>query len=679
MRRSLPWLAALVLACAACSGSPDSGGVDIVKQKKDWGCWTDGECVVPEGEAPDYTPSYGCQADFDALASRPLDGSIPGARSSKTVIDTLDHDALYFLNAEKYPMHYEFCFDYLSGQGKPPVAETGEFSSTEYYSPHRRFLLGAITFYQEPGIWTYEIAPYDTATAEMVAKSYDIVRQEVFFGDILYFHPTSELVEILLPDLPEQVKVVTTDELFQGVTFLPLNPGETIGRLRFLKVAELEGGETFVMPWDIAVLDKIPNDIAVVAGIITGELQTPLSHINVLSQNRGTPNMSLLGAMSNDHLRSLEGEWVRLEVNPFDYSVVKVSKKEADEWLEEHKPPPVTIPELDLTITDLRDLDLPEDDPNHVTLENIPAFGGKASHYALLSRIGEDVPVPKAFAIPVCYYRQFEEQNGFDELLDELLAHDRFRNDIEFREDALEALRTDMKNGELDLDFKEMVLVKLAHDYPGIRTRFRSSTNAEDLDGFTGAGLYTSKSGDPNDEKRPVEDAIRKVYASLWNFRAYEEREYRGIDHRGVGMALLVHRSFPAEDANGVALTNNIFDTTQPAFYINVQVGDFSVVKPMPGLSTDQFLYYYLSPNKPITFLGHSNLVPKGETVLTHDQTRALGKALFAIRKEFVQYYMKAGKFYAMDVEFKFNTDVDQSVLWVKQARPHYGWAGGGE
>jgi hypothetical protein len=40
--------------------------------------------------------------------------------------------------------------------------------------------------------------------------------------------------------------------------------------------------------------------------------------------------------------------------------------------------------------------------------------------------------------------------------------------------------------------------------------RFRSSTNAEDLDGFTGAGLYTSKSGDPNDPNS-VLDAVRNV------------------------------------------------------------------------------------------------------------------------------------------------------------------------
>src|SRR5690606_12452291 len=109
-----------------------------------------------------------------------------------------------------------------------------------------------------------------------------------------------------------------------------------------------------------------------------------------------------------------------------------------------------------------------------------------------------------------------------------------------------------------------------------------SSTNAEDLDGFTGAGLYDSKSGDPNDPQRPVLDAVRKVWASVWYFRAFEEREYRSIEHTAVGMGLLVHNSFPEEEANGVALTNNPFDKSglDPAFYVNVQLGDESVVLP---------------------------------------------------------------------------------------------------
>jgi len=57
-------------------------------------------------------------------------------------------------------------------------------------------------------------------------------------------------------------------------------------------------------------------------------------------------------------------------------------------------------------------------------------------------------------------------------------------------------------------------MAKLEVYYPGIRMRFRSRTNAEDLDGFSGNGIYTSESSGPMVSTR-VTDAVRTVWASL--------------------------------------------------------------------------------------------------------------------------------------------------------------------
>jgi len=96
-------------------------------------------------------------------------------------------------------------------------------------------------------------------------------------------------------------------------------------------------------------------------------------------------------------------------------------------------------------------------------------------------------------------------------------------------------------------------------------------------------------------------------------------------------------------------------------------------------VTTDQFQYFFFYPNQPTVFLGHSNLVPPNENVLTRKQTYALGQALDAIHKAFEDWYQKPGSFYAMDVEFKFDTGSEdvEPRLWVKQARPHPGWAVG--
>ncbi|MFT5457975.1 MAG: hypothetical protein ACI9K2_004478, partial [Myxococcota bacterium] len=580
------------------------------------------DCAIDPAEAPDFSPVLGCRDDFDVLASDPLDASIPGAQSVKTVVDRLQDDRLYVQHSGRYPIHWEFCFEHLSGGGLPIVPDLSSFNRSEYYSPDRRFLLGAITWYEEPSVWVYEIAPYDTADADMVTTAFRQIRDAVYFGDALMFHPSSSAVEEVAEDLPPDIPVITTDELFADITYQPLNLATTLGKLTFYD--DLDGE----LPWyrELLVLDAVPNDVSVVAGIVTSEFQTPLSHINVLSQNRGTPNMALKGAFEDPVLRGLEGLWVELTVEAMDWSIREVSQEEADAWWEANRPDPLDVGPMDLSVTDLvdaedvLDLSLPLADALSAAT---PAFGGKASHFGGLTHIGDAVPVPDAFVVPVYFYDQFMTDNGLWPRVEAMLADPAFQGDPAVRDAELASLRDTIEAGVLAPGLERRVLDKLEADYPGLRMRFRSSTNAEDLQGFNGAGLYSSKSGDPGDPSDPVSEAILSVWASVWNFRAFEERAYFGIDHRRIGMALLVHPSFPDEEANGVAITANIYDVAglEPGFYINVQQGEASVVFPEEGVTTDQLVYYFYAPGHSTVFLEHSNLVPEGEDVLSPTET----------------------------------------------------------
>jgi hypothetical protein len=641
------------------------------------------ECRIPAGDEPDFSHQLGCEDDFTVLASDPLDASIPGASSVKTVIDRSDGDTLYFQHSERYPIHWDFAWANLSGNGLPIVPELGLFNATEYYSPSRRFLLGAVSYYEEPGVWAYEIAPYDTASAEMIAQAYRLIRDNAWFGRALYFHPGSESVASRVHDLPWDVRVISTEALFAGISYQPLNLGCSMGTIGFYESDQVDE----VSSREIVVLDAVPNDISVVSGIVTATWQTPLSHINVLSQNRGTPNMALRDAWESPELRALEGQWAELCVEAMDWSVRSVTQEEADAWWEAFKPEPLEVTPMDLTVTDLRDetgiLDLDHYDLAGAISAAVPVFGGKATHYGALARIGDEVPHPHAFVVPVYYYHQHMEQHGLLEVAEAMLAEPDFQADAAVRRERLEELQQAIIEAPIDEDFHAQLLAKLEADYPGIRMRFRSSTNAEDINGFNGAGLYDSESATPGDATDPVDVAVKVVWASLWSYRAYEEREYYSIPHIDIGMALLCHHSFPDEEANGVAITANIYDTTgmEPAFYVNVQLGEESVVQPDPGVSSDVFLYYYDMPGQPVVYLASSSLVEPGETVLSHAQTYALGQALSAIHSTFYPVYGGTGGFYGMDVEFKFDDDWDgdpgdEPRLWVKQARPYPGWGG---
>lgn len=652
-------VALLVIGCAGC-GTEEAPAQAALK------------CAIPAGQKPDSAAELSCPADFAALAWRPPGASIPGARSTKTIVDTADANQLYFLNAEKFPLHYPFAVKYLSGKGKPLVKDQGSFAK-EYFSPTRRFLLGAVTAYDRPGqaqptIWTWEIAPYDTMSKDQIVQAYDAVAAKTWFGKELYLHLNTQALTTLAVQLPKRIKVITTTALFAGSTFQALNPGTAVGQLRFYKVEDLDAKKTWVTPRDVAVLDRVPNDISVVAGLVTAQLQTPLSHVNVLSQNRGTPNMALVGADTNSKLRALENRWVKLEVTGFDWKIAEVTKAEADAWWQAHKPAVVAVPKLDLSVQAPRDC-------TQITSADVAAFGGKASNYGQLAHI-PDLPVPKAFAVPVYFYHQFALQHGIPGKVAALLADSKFTDDPLVREKKLQELADFVEQAPLDPAFEALLAAKIAQDLPNQRVRLRSSTNAEDLDGFTGAGLYTSETFDPANPSKGLTKAVRKVWASLWNLRAFEERTWRGIDHSAVAMALLVHRGFPTEDANGVALTNNLFDPLQPAFYVNVQKGDVSVVQPPADVTTDQFLHYFAYPGQPVVWLGHSSLVPEGQQVLSPAQIAELGIALDRLHQAFAPIFAKTGQFFAMDVEFKFNTDPGEpSKLWIKQARPHQGWA----
>ena len=642
------------------------------------------ECVIAEAE-PVFGQQVGCREDFEKLAAEPFDASIPGALSVKTVLDRLDGEALYFQNSKLYPIHWDFARNHLSGNGLPYVPDLATFNTTEYYSPDRRFILGAVSYYEGPAVYAYEISPYDTASAEMITSAYRAIRDNAYFGRELKFHPTSTAIDALVPSLPDDIAVITTDELFAGIDYQPYNLGTTTGQLRFYTAEEVDG--TYTPFRDLVVLDEVPNDISITAGIITGQFQTPLAHINVLSINRGTPNMGLRDAQNHPDLVALKDKWVELTVEPNGWSIREITAAEADAWWEANKPEPLIVPAIDLETTDLRpveDIIIDGEDLKEQIDLGITRFGAKGTNYAALYDVGPEVPIQNAFVIPFYWYVQHMETNGLQAELEALFAHPNW-SDALFREAELEAFKERIVEAPIDPAFLDLVFAQgnkiLGNDDSEVGWRFRSSTNAEDLGTFTGAGLYTSKTGDPDygrdtDADDTVAHAIKTAWASLWNPRAYEEREYYSIDQLGVAMALLSTPNFPEEEANGVAITNNIFDTSglEPAFYVNVQRDGYEVVQPELGFIPDAYLHYFNIPGSPVVYISHSNLIPDGETILDAAQVNELGIALNAINNFFRPVYgSDPGVWYGMDVEFKFddkNNPGGPQELFIKQSRP---------
>jgi rifampicin phosphotransferase len=86
-------------------------------------------------------------------------------------------------------------------------------------------------------------------------------------------------------------------------------------------------------------------------------------------------------------------------------------------------------------------------------------------------------------------------------------------------------------------------------------------------------------------------EAIKTVWASLWNYEAYEARESAGINHAAVYPAVLVQEGMNA-DAAGVLITTNPFDREEKGtVYINAKRG--LGIRVVEGRSVPEQLIYY--------------------------------------------------------------------------------------
>jgi hypothetical protein len=450
--------------------------------------------------------------------------------------------------------------------------------------------------------------------------------------------------------------VVTTDDIFANTRYQPLNPGEAYGYLRFF---DGPVDPARVRPFDIVVLAEVPLDLPVCAGVITSQLQTPLSHVAVLSANRGTPNMALRDANHDTSLRALDGQLVRLHVTPQEYAIDRTSQQDAERAWNAHRPAQMAH----LHRSDA-DVGLPPLD--QIGPGDVDTVGAKAAQMGALAQITPALPLPRAFGLPFHAYVEHLRRNRLDAELSRMLADPQFQTDPTVRERSLATFRDHIVAAPVDPVLLTRVRNEIHARFPNVGVRFRSSTNAEDLPGFNGAGLYLSTRTDANPTNAQIADAIRRVWASTWNFQGFEERTYYRIPQDEVAMGILVQESIDDDVATGVAITANPFDEGRPGFYINAQVSEGSVTSAGTGEVAEQSIFYTYPAPGALERLSSSSRTHGGR-VLNDDELTTLSHHLASIRDFFFgNVEWQTGQ--AMDVEFLVAGPSRRVV--IVQARP---------
>ena len=180
-----------------------------------------------------------------------------------------DDDALYFQDTEASRCTASFAIDHL---GWPPGAPFVE----QYLRPDRRFVLGALTYYEEPAVvglraralrHRVERAPRPTCSSASTRRRV-LRRRAALPPDV------GGAAARWRRELPARSPSSPPSELWAGIDYQPLNLGETYGQVRVLTADEL--ATTYVGPREIVVLDRVPNDLTVVAGVVDRGVPDPV-------------------------------------------------------------------------------------------------------------------------------------------------------------------------------------------------------------------------------------------------------------------------------------------------------------------------------------------------------------------------------------------------------------------
>jgi hypothetical protein len=618
----------------------------------------------------------------------------------KFAITANDSYRVYFQDSGKYLFHYDFATARLPGFKGLTRAQ---FDDVSLRTNNQQVVLGTLLY--EPGEDPKEVGIQfvgaDAYSREQIANWFEAVRAAIVAegGWNALYLPTYEQATVAAAnaDFFSGRGIEVSSVLRWTGSASVYSQGWAIGTLKYFPTPQIQAAYTDgrLGPVDILLTDDTPAELPYVSGILCLKPATPNSHVAILAHSYGIPFAFLGTPELKATAQALLGKQVIVGTSNqgFRSSVVRLldatnlTPALREEMLAAKQPPSIQLaPKARfgqyIAATD------------NLVPSDIKFFGGKAANYGFLRRA---IPSNSHPAIAISF-------DLWDDFLDQALTTGKtLREEIDLRLSKyhyppapaelaadLKAIR-DLITGSTqftETQKSQLAAALLGMFDPKQNIRFRSSTNVEDTETFTGAGLYDSYSGcldddldsdstgpslcDPTEtNERGVFRAIRKVYASFYNDNAFMERLRRGVDETKIGMAILVHYSSPDENelANGVATIayqNSSFGTSYQALMVT-QKGAVSVTNPGSSAIAESVDVSQFSFGSRFAELKQrSSLVPLGGTVLQWEQEYYdFGDLFLAVSQKYREYYVTRTN-YTLDFEYKKIVPGD---LLVKQVR----------
>ena len=509
--------------------------------------------VVAQKDAPRSVATINSQAEFDSLAVTYDPDTSYALPHLLFVIDRQDQNKIYYVNTRRYAFHKDFVNGtYLS------LERGREFFENNYLKANRRFILGTIAYQTPLKRWTFEFWEGDLIPADQIKVTADVIKGS-FFTPVAY-KPNSNRQDEESRKVAGLERVLQSD-IAREQEYQALNVAKGLGRIHVIPKLDdhVEIGFN-----EILVLDEVPVQLPPVAGVITSHPSTPLSHINLLAKGWGIPNAYIKNAQTL--LKQYDGWWVAFETRRDGYTIKRADVDQLREYQRRlAQRLDVVKPRFNLAETRLLGL-------SRQRAPSAIAYGGKSANLGeVMNAHLPGIVVPNGFTIPFYYYNQFLQANKLDDAIFALLNDQKFVHDPAYRREKLANLRESIKQGKFDEELRAQILRRVKLEFPRKGLFVRSSSNSEDLPNFSGAGLYTTVPNvrDPNQ----IADAVKTVWASIWNFEAYEARERAVVDHSKIFMAVLIQEGINSE-SSGVMITTDPFDRdNKGATYISAKRG----------------------------------------------------------------------------------------------------------
>ncbi|MDQ3799185.1 MAG: PEP/pyruvate-binding domain-containing protein [Acidobacteriota bacterium] len=595
------------------------------------------------------------RAEFDSIARTYHQGTPFALPHAMFVIDRKNNNRIYYVNSQRFRFHKDFLLaNYL-------VARGADVFNPIYIDENRRFIVGTIAWQKPVGKFTWELWEGDLATAAHIRLANTVINR-TFFQPVSY-KPNSTRQDDVSARLG--IRRVLQSDIAKNQEYLALNTGKAVGRIHVIEKLDdtVEIGDN-----EIVVLKELPLSLPPVRGIIVAKPSTPLSHVNILAKGWNVPNVYIKDA--DKLFKEFHTYWVNLEADLTDYKIKRLVDYEPGKAPEVPKPPDIQIPPANLEVKKIAAL-------GEMRKTDSVIYGSKSANLGeMLNANAEGFIVPDGFTVPFYWYDKFMKDNGFDRIILELIDDNDFVHNPRHRRQKLEELRGQIQNGKFDESLRRQIIEKWRAQLGGKPVFVRSSSNSEDLPNFSGAGLYSSVANVTEEDK--LVEAVKKVWASLWKFEAYEARVRNYVSQTDVYMSALIQIAVNM-DRGGVMITKDPFDEeNENAVYISVVCGHNSPVVDNNGIpeqilfnpkSNAVVLMTFSQRENAFTFDQSSGGLKQTtdkcadkqtKRVLTDAQARSLAKTALNIKRIF-------GNKAEQDIEYGFIKD----QLYVVQARPY--------